>query len=342
MASYQISPPEKFNFQQPDTWPKWIRRFERFSQASGLTDKGQESQVNALIYCMGEEADDIMSSFGLTEEDSKSFETVKTKFESHFIKKRNVVYERAKFNLRKQEEGELVDTFITALYKLAEHCEYGNLREELIRDRIVIGVWDKKLSLKLQMEDGLTLEKAISSARQNEAVKKQQAVVRCEDATGTGESVDRVGARKAVSGRKQTNDAPPRSTQEKAKATCLRCGKGPPHPIYHCPAKYAVCHKCHKKGHYQECCLTKRVVGEVFSDSDSEDEAFLGTIGDSEGSDTSPWWISLKLNSVPVKLKIDTGADVSVIPRTLFKKQKMSHCNLPPRAYRAQVVRNFQ
>ena len=67
----------------------------------------------------------------------------------------NVVFERAKFNLRKQEEGETVDTFITSLCQLSEHCAYGNLRDELIRDRIVIGVRDKRLSMKLQMEKGL-------------------------------------------------------------------------------------------------------------------------------------------------------------------------------------------
>ena len=188
MATYQITPPEKFNFKEPDSWPKWIRHFERFSQASGLTEKSSESQVNALIYSMGEEADDILFSFGLTDEQSKNFETVQEKFEQHFIKKRNVVYERAKFNLRKQEEGEHVDPFITDLYKLAEHCSYGNLRDELIRDRIVIGVKDKKLSMKLQMEEGLTLEKAISLACQSETIKKQQAVVRHEELTS--ESVD--------------------------------------------------------------------------------------------------------------------------------------------------------
>ena len=67
---------------------------------------------------MGDDADDILSSFGLTEEESSTYETVKGRFESHFIKKRNVIYERAKFNMWCQEKGEPV---ITALYQLAEH-----------------------------------------------------------------------------------------------------------------------------------------------------------------------------------------------------------------------------
>ena len=83
---------------------------------------------------------------------------------AHFVKKRNVVFERAKFNLRKQEEGEAIDSYITVLFKLSEYCGYGPLRYELIRDRIVIGVRDKKLSTKLQLEDSLTLDKAVSIA----------------------------------------------------------------------------------------------------------------------------------------------------------------------------------
>ena len=70
---------------------------------------------------MGDQADDILRSFNLSKEDAKKYTTVKDKFDSHFIKRRNVIFERAKFNMRKQEDGESVDSFITALYELAEH-----------------------------------------------------------------------------------------------------------------------------------------------------------------------------------------------------------------------------
>ena len=33
-------------------------------------------------------------------------------------------------------------SFITSLYCLAEHCGYGMLHDETIRDRIVVGLWD--------------------------------------------------------------------------------------------------------------------------------------------------------------------------------------------------------
>ena len=155
MATYQIPPPEKFDFSHPEEWPKWIRWFERFRQASGLHGKGEESQVNTLVYTMGDQADDILVSFGLSADDQKKYSTVKEKFENHFVKKCNVIFERAKFYQRKQEEGESVDTFITSLYTLAEHCQYGDLHDDMIRDRIVVGLRDAQLSEKLQLTSDL-------------------------------------------------------------------------------------------------------------------------------------------------------------------------------------------
>ena len=82
---------------------------------------------------MSEEAEDIVMSFLLTADEAKQCNVVKGKFEAHFEVKRNVIFERAKFNLRSQQDGESVDTFTTELYCLAEYCEFGTLRDDLIR-----------------------------------------------------------------------------------------------------------------------------------------------------------------------------------------------------------------
>ena len=62
--------------------------------------------------------------FKLEEAQANVYKSVKDKFEAFFVKRRNVIYERARFNLRKQEEGETVAAFINDLYVLVEHCEY--------------------------------------------------------------------------------------------------------------------------------------------------------------------------------------------------------------------------
>ena len=57
-----------------------------------------------------------------------------------------------------QQEGESVEEFIFNIHTLAQHCAYGLLQEEMIHDRIVVGICDASLSEKLQMDDRLTLE----------------------------------------------------------------------------------------------------------------------------------------------------------------------------------------
>ena len=61
--------------------------------AAEFVARDEEAQVNMLIYTMGDEADDILRSFKLSDTDAKKYSVVKEKFEDHFIKKRNVIYE---------------------------------------------------------------------------------------------------------------------------------------------------------------------------------------------------------------------------------------------------------
>ncbi|GBN65097.1 hypothetical protein AVEN_65994-1 [Araneus ventricosus] len=123
---------------------------------------------------MGEQAEDIFSSFGLSKTEQDDFDIVFKKFNDNFVVKKNTIFEHAQFNKRVQLDGESVNTFITALYTLAEHCEYGVLHDKLIRDRIVVGICDKNLSEKLQLDDDLTLTKVIERVRLGEMVKAQQ------------------------------------------------------------------------------------------------------------------------------------------------------------------------
>lgn len=69
---------------------------------------------------MSGEAEDIMASFAFSEVgDAKKYDMVRGKFDSHFVAKKNVIYERAKFNQRVQRQDEPVENFITALRCLA-------------------------------------------------------------------------------------------------------------------------------------------------------------------------------------------------------------------------------
>lgn len=172
--------PDQLDFTKPDSWPMWRRRFDRYRSATALNGKPGQVQVDTLIYTMGPEAEALFDSFTFAAPvlnnsgvrtnavEERDYDIVIKKFEDHFIPKRNTIHERAKFHSRVQRENEGAEEFIRDLYKLSEHCKF-EMRDEVIRDRIVIGIKDAEVSKKLQETgDELTLEKAIEKVRQAE------------------------------------------------------------------------------------------------------------------------------------------------------------------------------
>ena len=146
MAQLRLQPPELFNFRNPDDWPRWKRRFEQFRVASGLVDDDASKQISTLLYCIGEEAEAVLISTNITEDERKVYDTVIAKLDAFFKVRRNIIFERARFNRRNQLEGESAEQYIMELYKLAENCNYGDMKTEMIRDRLVVGIKDTVLS----------------------------------------------------------------------------------------------------------------------------------------------------------------------------------------------------
>lgn len=228
---------------------------------------------------MGDKADDILSTLGLSTDGLKKYTSVKDAFDKHFIGKHNVIYERARFNKRCQEAGESAESFIAAVYKLAENCQYRPLQDEMIRDWLVVGIQYQGLSEKLQMDSGLTLEKAVLQIRQHEEIKKQQPVVRDTTVKEMKEAnVDLLKFKKKTFRDNQTRktfETKSQSEYQKGQKYCGRCGKSPAHSKNTCAARDAECRKCHKKGHFAAVCRSGRV-GAVLEDTDNT--LFLGVV----------------------------------------------------------------
>ena len=178
--------------------------------------------------------------------------------------RKNVILECARFNRRAQEDDESVEQFITSLYSLSEDCQYAELKEEMIRDRIVVGIRDTGLSERLQMDKALTLDKAKKLVRQREAVKEQQHVLK----RGEETYLDYV---KSINKKSLSQQA----TKETAK--CTRCGRGS-HNKQNCPAKEATCHRCSRKSHFAVMCFSRTIAMVSQEEPEPTETSYLDAI----------------------------------------------------------------
>ena len=267
---------------------------------------------------MGQQADDIFPSFALNDEESQDYTTVKEKFETYFVLKKNIIYERAKFNSRVQEDNESVSEFIMHLHKLAEHCDFQALKDELICDRIVVGIKDRRLSEKLQLDPKLTLEKATQQVKHSELVRSQQGII-----YGNSEpiKIDRVKTQNAPKRRHTvTRHSSVTQRHKKPQKHFSRC-LGEPHSQRQWPARDAVCHNCKKKGHWSKAYRKTRQVGEVKEEYDS-DPYFMGevTLIDTVETGSRVWTASIQIAKEQIEFKLDSGADVTVLPESKYHK----------------------
>ena len=95
MACLGFSPPEPFNFRRPDDWMKWKRHFECFRLASGLAKEDEVRQVSTLLYCMGDQADSVLTSTKIATKDRLKYNSVMSKFDKYCKVRQNVILERA-------------------------------------------------------------------------------------------------------------------------------------------------------------------------------------------------------------------------------------------------------
>lgn len=232
LVLFHLDPPQQFSF-KPADWPNWRVNFERFRIASGLNKEDDYQQIYTLINVMGREAYHIRRTFTFrATEDRTEYETILWKFDTYFFPPRiNVVRERYIFNMRDQNRGETGEQFIDALHKLSKTCEFGAMKDELIRDRIIAGIADSNLSRKLRYTAKLTLRKAIEIVQDYENPPPRTRPMQ----------VEFVLQNRMEKYNKHTR-------------TCSDCG-GHKHRLeISCPARNVQCHKCRYIGHYTEQC----------------------------------------------------------------------------------------
>ena len=166
MDAFKQSEPLSFTGNVDRNWKSFIQRFELYLTAINADKKGVTQKIALLLMCAGAQAIDVYNTLDIDENDKD--EDIKTKLEGFCAPKKNENYERFVFRNTKQEEGEQSDSFLTKLKLRSKSCNYGDLRDGMIRDQIVYGILHQKTQERLLREADLDLNCAVQVCQANE------------------------------------------------------------------------------------------------------------------------------------------------------------------------------
>ena len=304
-----LTPPNAMTFTGniSESWKKWKQRWNLYSRASGVNGKEEEIQSAILLHVIGEEGVEIYNTFEFEDADKDKIKPLIQRFEEYCVPKTNVTFERYKFNMRSQNPDENCDQYVTELKNMAATCEYGTLKNDLVKDRIVIGVRDNDLRRRLLREPDLTLVRAVQLCQMHEASNNQ---IKSMDTKAVSEVLHH-------KKRYQAGKSQPESSGKSHPELCEYCGYRK-HTKSTCPATHENCNLCKKKGHFAKCCPKIENVQEVTSEQTetADEHFFLGSVDDKNGD--APWRVDLTVNGDSVNFKIDSGADVTVMSESTY------------------------
>lgn len=163
-----------------NNWEFFKQQWTDYEVATGLGKQEQKIRFATFRSAMGKECLQIFLNLKLTTEEQQDIDECKA-LEAYFKPKRNVVYERYLFNMCQQNSGETVDSYVNLLPKAASTCQFGTLTEELIRDRLVIGLQDQATKRRLLKEENLDMNKALNICRSSEIATQQLKAMKTEE-----------------------------------------------------------------------------------------------------------------------------------------------------------------
>ena len=178
---------------------------------------------------MRPDALEVHNSLPFVDENDKSdLQKILQLWEAHCVPSTNVIFDRYTFHHRTQTPGEPFDSFLTALRQAAATCDYGNLQDEFIRDKIVRGIHDDSLRKRLLQESKLDLTRCNAMCKAAEVSKQQLTQFKAENVH-------------------QTKELP-------ILKHCRYCGGTHQYGKVNCPAADKKCRKCGEMNHFAQMC----------------------------------------------------------------------------------------
>ena len=325
-----------------ENWRVWIQKFDIYLIASGIAEKSEKIKCATFLHVAGDDAIKVYNTFEF-DDDVDDLDCLKELFKSYCEPRKNLTYQRHLFFTRAQGNTESIDAYVTDLKNKAKDCEFGDLTESVIRDRVVCGITNDQIHGRLLREPELSLQRAVDICRASEVSQTQLKKLHEE----TEVPVQKLHKQKTY-GKKERPQAQPKT--EKTQTDCGRCGYK--HEPRKCPAFGQTCNSCHRKNHYAKMCRgrteIRRKVQGIERDPEGEDDMFIGTIElkqeekshvntldkVEEQTNNDDWTAKLNINNQTLTVLIDTGANCNVISKRELDALNMSENNLHKSCYK--------
>ena len=325
--------PREMDFNAPNlaaTWKKWKQNME-FYLTAVMRGKSEEEKYSVFLFLIGEQGRDIFNTMewekkvdaegNETDEDNITVKELFKNFEEYCLPKKNLVVERRKFFWKNQHDDETFDQYMTELKNLASTCEFGELHDGLLTYKIVDGIRSEKIrDVLLRKGAEMTLVKAINICRTDEITRMQMKEMSDKEINGinkkkywkSSKHKKQGGGSDQAAIKRDQKDESSRSNDGKK---CKFCGRI--HKPRECPAYGQECHKCKKKNHWASCCYTRKVHE---ASAEPTEDFVIEEVETSKEKKATEAFVILKINNKKVKVKLDTGAEVNVMPLRVYEQ----------------------
>ena len=313
----------------------YVERLDAYFVANDIDDENK--QVAVLLNCVGAKSYGTLKD--LTSPDlpkTKKYDELVNLLQEHLSPKPVLVAERYRFNLRFQEPGESVSVFLASLRRLSKHCKYGNILDDMLRDRFIVGLRSEAMKKRLLSEKDLTLSTAVEIAKAMETAAKDAATIGASaNSTPNSSQLAQVNfvKRRPYSKQSKGGTATRPSTQPNAPSrngACYRCGDAK-HMANECPFKTARCNKCHMVGHIARSCRgggkksnqsssTKQSQSTLHATNLEDDLDFNSVQATEEETVPDPKaMLKVHVNGQALNMELDTGASVTLVSQSDIK-----------------------
>lgn len=292
--------PVNINIDPEDAYKTFESAWKNYCRATRMDEwpaANEQRKVGVIFGAIGEEALSKYGYFGLKSDESLTCTQVLNAMGAKMVPKKNIIYNRYVFWSHNQtDEG--FDIFYSNLLKLITECDYKDYRDEMIRDKIVLGIKDINIKKELLKKNSLTLEEAVNICRSAEATSTQL---------------------KNMSGRIPEENI--KKITESRKGKCRFCGNTHIFKKEMCPAWGKTCSNCKGRNHNESVCKKKKQVKQIIegkeenTQSNNEDMVIINKIADQHRKNLAECKLSVKKYQdwCETTCLLDTAADDCLI-----------------------------